>query len=483
MVFEHVLLFSNPYSGGSTSSTIIKNITSLSSQLAYSERIVENITTLSANYAQTTDGVIQGLLYVPDLHSGDLCNAFLDEYIPSNATRQANLPPTSYNLIAVAPWVSRTCTKRLLDAARSDPVRGFIFYLPDTGATPPPPASDPVWDLGDDGKWKTEHKHPIYAISGASGAEMMRQLSFYSGNLTTIPYGADITSIYDADPDDYVRVWTELRVSSPSTLALWMYVLIIVALLLFVVGTTSTAMHCVQNRRRASLRRRVMRGEIDLEALGIKRVTVPMEHIQRFPLFTYNYDPPLPPSNVPTSPQSPQDSIWKASDTVSRATQAADLSANYQPLCHICVEDFESKATIIRELPCGHIFHPDCVDEFLNEISSLCPICSKSMLPRGYCPRITNGMVRREKATRKLRPVVVDRDLEGPRPKIQSWSSGAKKRTRSTPSSPVPPADSIELPERLRVVSENNIQDNGASRQQRMRELAAPMNDGNSDDG
>lgn len=43
------------------------------------------------------------------------------------------------------------------------------------------------------------------------------------------------------------------------------------------------------------------------------------------------------------------------------------------------------------------------IDEFLGEVSSLCPICKASMLPRGYCPEITNETVRRERAIRRLR--------------------------------------------------------------------------------
>jgi hypothetical protein len=59
---------------------------------------------------------------------------------------------------------------------------------------------------------------------------------------------------------------------------------------------------------------------------------------------------------------------------------------------------------MVRELPCQHIFHPECVDAFLSTSSSLCPMCKKSALPRGYCPAIiTNAMVRRERVVRRIR--------------------------------------------------------------------------------
>ncbi|KAI7564228.1 hypothetical protein KC317_g7200, partial [Hortaea werneckii] len=69
----------------------------------------------------------------------------------------------------------------------------------------------------------------------------------------------------------------------------------------------------------------------------------------------------------------------------------------------ICLDDYvpvsaESEGTTVRELPCHHIFHPECVDAFLKENSSLCPICKRTVLPQGYCPRnVTNAMVRRER--------------------------------------------------------------------------------------
>jgi len=58
---------------------------------------------------------------------------------------------------------------------------------------------------------------------------------------------------------------------------------------------------------------------------------------------------------------------------------------------------------VIRELVCGHIYHTECIDEFLSQVSSLCPLCKASMLPPGHCPKITNSMVRRERAVRRLR--------------------------------------------------------------------------------
>lgn len=105
-----------------------------------------------------------------------------------------------------------------------------------------------------------------------------------------------------------------------------------------------------------------------------------------------------------------------------------------QPTCPICLEDYESGISEIRELPCGHIFHPECIDMFLANNSSLCPLCKKSAFPIGYCPtKITNAMVRRERNLRRLRSrVTVDADGEDveanrTRSRLQDIGSSIKK--------------------------------------------------------
>ena len=41
--------------------------------------------------------------------------------------------------------------------------------------------------------------------------------------------------------------------------------------------------------------------------------------------------------------------------------------------CCICSEDFKSGQEV-RELPCQHLFHPSCIDEWMNH-SLVCPLC------------------------------------------------------------------------------------------------------------
>ncbi|KIH89562.1 ring finger domain protein [Sporothrix brasiliensis 5110] len=432
--------------------------------------VTDNLTVLLSKYTETQNGILQGLLYVPDLDPDDPCYVSESDYVPDSVVRQSNLPSTNFNLIALAPWYSVNCTQSYLASARYDPLRAFLFYLPTNDTSKPPDEDSDVWDLQDDGEWRLENHYPIFAVSGALGQEMMYQLSLYSGNLTDIPFGENISEIYNPDPDDYVRIWTELTVSTPTGLPnVWVFILAVIGVLLAVITLISLFMHFLWRRRRASLQRRVAVGEINLEAMGIKRLTVPPSHIQKFPLFTYNYDPP-PPQSPPVSPTA-ETSLDAALDSEAitssnsasdaRSQSASDYSApavpaatavpaspvaetiseapivgdlEYQPKCQICLEPHQNRVTIIRELSCGHIFHPECIDEFLAHVSSLCPLCKASMLPRGYSPRITNAMVRRERAIRRLRERVVVDDVNSPgdRSRIHSWSSSIMKHLHIT---------------------------------------------------
>lgn len=431
------------------SCSVLTGLTAEQGQMAYSARFVGNTTVLSTRFAPTTSSVIQGLLYVPDLPYGDVCVLETSPYVPLSAVRQADLPPTNYHLIALAPWVNGRCSRAYLASARRSPVRAFLFYIPGNSSDSPPPADSPEWNIRGSNDWMARTGYPVYAVSGLVGEVMMQHLSLYSGDMNHVPFGQNISERFLSDPEDYLRIWTELSISTPSVpFGGWVYVLIIAGVLLIVVSTTSLLMHLVQALRRASLRRRVVAGEVNLEAMGIKRLTVPMEHIQKFPLFTYHYEPVV--ANPPLSPRSTSTARTRAfsmnnrpgSTAASRHSRsrtaseqglvgpfsASTVATDYQPTCEICLEPYENRTTVIRELPCGHIFHPDCIDEFLNEVSSLCPICKASMLPEGYCPRVTNAMVRRERAIRRLRGriEVQDTDEAAEPGRIQTWWATAK---------------------------------------------------------
>lgn len=433
-------------------------------KIGYGEDLQLNLTTLSTANAQTLDGHIRGLLYVPDVTNVPSCNVQQYDYIPTNVTRRPQLPPTNYNLIALAPWFSQDCTLAYLSAARFDPIRAFIFYKTNSSTDKPPDVDSDVWDLNDDGAWR-DSNFPIFAVPTVQGENMMSKLSLYSGSVTQVPNATEIMQRFGPNANDYIRIWTELTLKSSSSLTkLWVYFLIVIGALLFIVAVVSVAMHFIQRRRRASLRRRVQLGEVDLEAMGIKRLTVPVAHVQRFALFTYTSDPEI--TTMPATPnsetfssmarstrssrrrpqlehRSPSSDIITTCTTLTVRSKRSALSGNsdtmatnYQPQCHICLDSYEDRLTIIRELPCHHIFHPVCIDEFLTRNSSLCPVCKQCMLPRGYSPKITNSMVRRERALRRLQERV-DFDVSSieSRASKKGWSKFFFHHSSTTPES------------------------------------------------
>ena len=317
--------------------------------------------------------------------------------------------------MALAPWVSINCTQSYLASASFDNINGFIFYRPDNSTSEPPPVSDPIWTLRDGGRWKSIYSFPVYAIPGANGTFLMNQLSVYSGNTTSVPRNNEIE--FEHPGYELARVTLRVNQKVGAQLpSLWVFLIIVLGCLIGIVGITSCVMHILQRRRRASLRRRVMAGEVNLEAIGMKRINVPKSILNKMPLVVYKASagttdlPKLPP---PASVEGkdltdlPNEAIVKIHQipvNVAESSRKHEAEfVNSQQTCPICLDDFVDGETTIRELPCRHIFHPECVDGFLQKTSSLCPMCKKSVLPPGFCPAvITNAMVRRERLSRAI---------------------------------------------------------------------------------
>ena len=64
------------------------------------------------------------------------------------------------------------------------------------------------------------------------------------------------------------RLLLTLADSGGQLPSLWVFLVIVMAILLVAVSVTSLAMHFIQRRRRNALRQRVINGEVDLEAFG-----------------------------------------------------------------------------------------------------------------------------------------------------------------------------------------------------------------------
>ena len=165
------------------------------------------------------------------------------------------------------------------------------------------------------------------------------------------------------------------------------------------------------------LRRTIVNGEAGLEAPGIERVSVPQEVLDMFPVYTYVGKNQT--SQDGASPAGPQ--VDHTSHTTPAVNDEADsvappsqqpptdappivpqtpIQAIDQPACPICLDDFISDHTAVRELPCGYIYHPGCIDLYLKKCSSRCPLCKDEVLPIGYRP---HAVVRRDRQARHRR--------------------------------------------------------------------------------
>ncbi|KAH0542138.1 hypothetical protein FGG08_003438 [Glutinoglossum americanum] len=207
-VYSYVVILPNPEWAGQSG-----QVNPVPTNISFNLLVDNNILTLSSStISRSTD--IRGLLYVPDLDRIDPCVNASSLYIPSNATRQTNLPQEDYRLIAIAPWISADCTLAYLSAARQDPIRAFIFYPLDNGTGPLPPANDQMWGLHDGGQWRSHNKYPVYAVTSQVGNTLMTHLSRYSGNMTDVENGHYLTEIYDIR--DYARIYTDIRTGKLS---------------------------------------------------------------------------------------------------------------------------------------------------------------------------------------------------------------------------------------------------------------------------
>ena len=79
----------------------------------------------------------------------------------------------------------------------------------------------------------------------------------------------------------------------------------------------------------------------------------------------------------PLSPLQRQASMASLGSVVVSTNNGSVLS-NENECCAICLMDFERKE-ILRQLPCEHFFHPECIQPWLIK-NSACPLCKRDIL-------------------------------------------------------------------------------------------------------
>jgi len=351
-----------------------------------------------------------GLLYFP----GNPRNCS-DPSLPANGIPSGgvtiDLLPVGFNLIAMIPI--STCTSDFLVQAKRDQAEAAVLYNYSSMSNMPSPSLSGTFSV---------FNNPIYGISSQDAQPLLQNMISYAGNMSTVPMGQNLSALYD--PQDYVRLTLTINTGQGSSLpGLWLFLLVILAALGLIIASTSISMHISQYRARRDLRRRIAAGEIDLESLGIKRLTVPKDMIDAMPITIYGASGPRPsgPRSADTnsftddshrsmSPSGPSPtplnhtSNGSSSDPIQNVQPSVD--GFDQSSCAICLDDYVVNTTPVRHLPCNHIYHPHCIDPFLQTRSSLCPLCKRSVLPKGFIPptlQLTNATVARERRIRLMR--------------------------------------------------------------------------------
>lgn len=360
-----------------------------------------------------------GITYLPTLANSSFSYCTQDSMIPANVPGVTDIPHNA-TLIAFAPYLSNECGNMIIDQANKDGA-SLVVFANDTLKS----------DIQTNGMVSTGMTSvSVVAVSSQTGRSAFSQMSKYSSN-TTVPVPG--ISINNTLP----RVGVMVQSQVPSTLPrLWVFVLAVIAGVLAFIVLLSLLLNFVFYMRRRNLRSRILNGEVNLELLGVKRMTVPQEILDTIPIRIYTHgeqhfhndkggsNSPTPDANGAAGlgskgtwknhlkPHYPRTSAKGSAAAAATAVGASgigpsrrDIGSGYsQTSCPICLEDFVDKVTPVRELACDHIYHMECIDNFLKTRSSLCPLCKKSTLPPGYLPtslKLTNATVRREREMRR----------------------------------------------------------------------------------
>ncbi|KAJ5543447.1 hypothetical protein N7461_009450 [Penicillium sp. DV-2018c] len=390
--------------------------------VAYRFVLDRKVQTISNNGLPRT-GLVSGLLFVPSLESEDPCYDITASSVPANVTRYEDVKDYGYSLVGLAPWVSPTCSLSFLDAAREAGAHGMIFFQPsssDTGL--PPDSNNPTWKIDAEGKWRLDHQYPVYVIPGPAGLTLINDLSWYSGKPPATKRDDSDTQFVTQTENNRLFARIENEQGTEQLPSLWSFVLAIAGTVLILSLVLVTIYRLILRRRRVGLQRRIEEGQIDLETLALNQMKAPQDVVDKMPLYTYlEVDPSRDSSFTQerastdskehnaaetTNPPSPTEDNHSYHDTGLRKPPAAVIKSapndtcrsryrlsHTQTTCAICLDDFVTGSSLVRELPCGHIFDAECIDPFLTQNSCLCPLCKKSVLPPGsFYISVTNEM-------------------------------------------------------------------------------------------
>jgi hypothetical protein len=216
--------------------------------------------------------------------------------------------------------------------------------------------------------------------------------------------------------------------------SLWSFVLAIAGTVLVLSLVLVIVYRLILRKRRDELQARIAEGQVDIEALALNQMKAPKEVVDKMPLYAYLEinSSPEPSVNHGITPEgitehdsadnttlsSPKEDNKSLDDAGLKKPEAAVIQpkkhesddvkrskyrlSHTQTTCAICLDDFVAGSSMVRELPCGHIFDSECIDPFLTDNSCLCPLCKKSVLPAcSYYIPMSNEMAQRENLSRQ----------------------------------------------------------------------------------
>ncbi|KAG5361847.1 putative RING finger membrane protein [Yarrowia sp. C11] len=339
------------------------------------------------------------MLYVPSLSGKPQCSP--EWYTPTNYTETVMQGPVQFiESVAIMPFGSDECNQAYFESITSSPANSIIVAA--AGPNDPAYSVQNISQLLPPGLGIS-----IYGVE-YSTAQMLSQWVEHAAEVPNSTY------YHNGDQGEPTVTRVGIRFASMQSgnnmPKLWVWVLAIVGSLLVAILTLSCILNFVQYKRRRDLRNRLRNGEIDLEQLGFIGVSAPTDLIARLPEKVYHsgdshYEKVTGKETVWTDKDlgKKRRNRWRGHKKTDDVKPQTCLEGYSQSSCPICLDDYEENETTVLELPCRHIFHPDCIRPFLETRSCLCPLCKQSILPKGYLPpgvKITNLTVRRERMIR-----------------------------------------------------------------------------------
>ncbi|EPX75139.1 ubiquitin-protein ligase E3 [Schizosaccharomyces octosporus yFS286] len=288
----------------------------------------------------------------------------------------------SFGLIALAPFDK--CAPNYAHRAMSDNADAILFYNASTYAD-----SETNFDSFTrkiSGSFLSNL--PMLLISHSYGLRFEDALTFYSApNIQLLPDNGMLVHKY-GDINAKARLGTPVYRGQGTFKTLsWFYILIAIIAGIFLIVSVYIILHFTGilsgfyrtlRRAGAPIPQRFTTTRKKSKSSPVKK-----ELLETFPVRLYTVSEPTLPS---ATYQTTNDSALSLSGSENSKNDPAlnevrPVNHYDQNECTICLCDYSDDHKLYRELPCLHIYHPDCIDPYLLNISDKCPVCKQSVLP------------------------------------------------------------------------------------------------------